>query len=57
MKYIVNVHYTMIHQMEVEADSPEQAEELAAEKFSEESQDWSRDDFDSVTDTCVVDTL
>ena len=51
--YTVNVHYTMIHQMEVMANSEEEATKLACENFCEES-DFCDDELDDIVDACVV---
>ena len=54
-KYIVNVHYGMIQQMEVYAESEDEAIEMAEREFPNE--DCSEDDFDSIIDSCVFDEM
>ena len=43
----------MIHQMEVMANSEEEATKLACENFCEES-DFCDDELDTIVDACVV---
>lgn len=51
-RYTINVHYTMTHTTEVEAESEEEAIRLAEEKLADE--DCSSDDFDGISDSCVT---
>ena len=51
-RYTINVHYTMIHTTEVEAESEEEAIRLAEEQYADE--DGSCDDFDGISDSCVT---
>ena len=44
--YKVNVHYTMIHTMEVEASSVEEAEDIVRDKWADE--DCSADIMDDI---------
>lgn len=50
--YTIHVHYSMIHEMEVEAENEEEAIEIAEENFGDE--DCSSDSFDDIIDSCVV---
>lgn len=51
-RYTINVHYTMIHTTEVEAESEEEAIRLAEAKLADE--DCSSDDFDDFCGSCVT---
>lgn len=52
-EYRVNVVYSMVHTMYVEADSPSEARALAMEKFCDEP-DFSDDEIDEVMRASVV---
>ena len=52
-EYCVNVVYTMVHTMWVEAESEEEAKNAALDKFVDEP-DFSDDEIDSVDDAHVV---
>lgn len=52
-RYTINVHYTMTHTTEVEAESEEEAIRLAEEQYANE--DCSCDDFDGISGSCVTD--
>lgn len=55
-EYMVNVVYSMVHTMYVEADSPSEARALAMDKFSGEP-DFSDDEIDNVLHADVVSVL